>query len=35
MTPRAAGWEALQGGKLIARLSIDKVAISAIWHIEW
>ncbi|GEM_PF-5217825 len=35
MVPHAADWEALQGGKLIARLSTDKVAISAIWHMEW
>ena len=35
MAPRAADWEALQGGKLITRLSTDKVAISAIWHMEW
>lgn len=35
MAPRAADWEALQGGKLITRLSTDKVTISAIWHMKW
>jgi hypothetical protein len=34
MVPHAADWEALQGGKLIARLSTDKVAISAIWYLK-
>ena len=34
MTPRAADWEALKGGKLIAPLATDKVAISAIWYLK-
>jgi hypothetical protein len=34
MTASAADWETLRGGKLIAPLATDKVAISAIWHMK-